>query len=75
MLAFFAGQGAIQVIPPKANRVVQRDYDRPLYKERHWIERFIGKIKQFRRVFSRFDQYARTYLHFIYFMCVLIWLR
>ena len=75
VLAFFESQGAIPVIPPKANRVVQRDYERPLYKERNRIERFIGKIKQFRRVFSRFDKYARTYLHFIHFACALIWLR
>ena len=75
VLAFFESQGTIPVIPPKANRVVQRDYDRQLYKERHLIECFIGKIKQFRRVFSRFDKYARSYLHFIHFACALIWLR
>lgn len=75
VLAFFENQGTIPVIPPKANRVVQRDYDRQLYKERNLIECFIGKIKQFRRVFSRFDKYARSYLHFIHFACVLIWLR
>jgi transposase len=75
VLAFFESQGTIPVIPPKANRVVQRDYDRQLYKERNWIERFIGRIKQFRRVFSRFDKSARTYLHFIHFACALIWLR
>ena len=62
VLAFFTGQGAIPVIPPKANRVAQREYDRQVYKERNRIERFIGKIKQFRRIFSRFDKYARTYL-------------
>jgi transposase len=75
VLAFFADQGTIPVIPPKANRVVQRDYDRQVYKKRNRIERFIGKLKQFRRVFSRFDKYARTYLHFIHFACALIWLR
>ena len=75
VLAFFTSQDAIPVIPPKANRVVQRDYDRQLYKERNLIERFIGKIKQFRRAFSRFDKYARSYLHFIHFACVLIWFR
>jgi transposase len=72
---FFESQGTISVIPPKANRVVQREYDRDLYKERNLVECFIGKIKQFRRVFSRFDKYARTYLHFIHFACVLISLR
>jgi transposase len=75
VLEFFQSQGTIPVIPPKANRVVQRDYDRDIYKERNLIERFIGKIKQFRRVFSRFDKYARTYLHFIHFACALISLR
>lgn len=75
VLAFFESQGTTPVIPPKANRVVRRDYDRQLYKERNLIERFIGKIKQFRRVFSRFDKYARSYLHFIHFACALIWLR
>jgi transposase len=75
VLAFFENQGTIPVIPPKANRVVQRDHDANFIKERNWIERFIGKIKQFRRVFSRFDKYARTCLHFIHFACVLIWLR
>lgn len=75
VLAFFENQGTIPVIPPKANRVVQRDYDRPLYKERNLIECFIGRIKQFRRVFSRFDKYAHTYLHFIHFACALIWSR
>jgi hypothetical protein len=43
VLAFFERQGTIPVIPPKANRVVQRDYDRQLYKERNLIERFIGQ--------------------------------
>ena len=75
VLEFFESQGTIPVIPPKANRVVQREYDREIYKERNLVERFIGKIKQFRRVFSRFDKYARTYLHFIHFACVLISLR
>lgn len=75
VLEFFESQGTIPVIPPKTNRVVQREYDREVYKERNLVERFMGKIKQFRRVFSRFDKYAQTYLHFIHFACVLISLR
>lgn len=38
-----------------------------MYKERHAIECFFGKIKQFRRIFSRFDKSARSYLAFLYF--------
>jgi transposase len=68
-------QGIIPVIPPKSNRKHQRDYDRHIYKERHLIECFIGKLKQFRRVFSRFDKIAANFMHFIRFAAALIWLR
>jgi transposase len=67
--------GAEAVIPPRANRIEQRDYDKHLYKERHLVECFINKIKQYRRVFSRFEKYARRYLGFLSFVGVLIWLR
>lgn len=37
--------GAIAVIPPRRNRVVQRSYDRHLYKDRNLVERFFNRIK------------------------------
>lgn len=61
------------VIPPKAKQ--PRQYDTWRYRERHLIECFIGKIKHFRRVFSRFDKLARRYLGFLQLTCSLIWLR
>ena len=42
--------GAVPVIPPRANRRDSRDYDVDLYKERHIVECFINKIKQYRRI-------------------------
>ncbi len=63
------------VIPPKANRKEQREYDKEFYKERHLIENFFNKIKQYRRVFSRFEKLSRNYLAFCQFASVLIWLR
>ena len=68
-------QGIIPVIPPKSNRKNPRDYDRHVYKERHLIECLIGKLKQFRRVFSRFDKTAVNFMNFIRFAATLIWLR
>jgi hypothetical protein len=41
------------VIPPRANRSSLRDYDRPLYGERHLVENFFAKIKQFRAIATR----------------------
>lgn len=68
-------KGIRAVIPPKKNRLVQRDYDRHLYRERHLIECFIGKIKQYRRVFSRFEKLSKNCLGFLSFVSALVWLR
>ena len=63
------------VVPPKKNRKLQREYDAHIYKERHVVECFFGKIKHFRRVFSRFDKAARNYLSFVSLACAHVWLR
>lgn len=67
--------GAEAVIPPRASRKEQRDYDKHWYKERHLVECFINKIKHYRRIFSRFDKLAGRYLGFLSFVGALIWLR
>jgi transposase len=63
------------VIPSKINRKIQRLIDTDLYKERHLIECCIGKLKHFRRVFSRFDKLAKNYLSFVQFASTIVWLR
>jgi transposase len=67
--------GAIATIPPTENRTAPRGCDYAAYKERHLIECFIGKLKYFRRVFSRFDKYARRYRACVHFASMTIWLR
>lgn len=68
-------QGMQPVIPPRSNRVAPRHCDWFVYKERHLIECFFGKIKHYRRVFSRFEKLSRNYMGFIRFVSALIWLR
>jgi len=68
-------RGCDMAIPPKKSRNYQRDYDKHLYKERHLIECFMGKIKHFRRVFSRFDKTMRNFKAFLYFAAAHVWLR
>jgi transposase len=75
LLLTITQKGAETVIPPKSNRKEQRDYDKELYKERHLVECFIGKLKHFRRCFARFDKLARNYLSFLHFASTLIWLK
>jgi transposase len=67
--------GAQPVIPSKKIAKQPLPYDAWRYRERHLIECFIGKIKHFRRVFSRFDKLARRYLGFLQLTSSLIWLR
>ncbi len=75
-LTYIAGHmHATATIPPRKSRVVQRECDYAAYKERHLVECFIGKLKHFRRIFSRFDKYARRFLAFIHFACTFIWLK
>lgn len=66
--------GAMAVIPPKRNRVVQRSYDRHLYKDRNLVERFFNRIKQFRRIATRYEKLARNYLSFLHLVCAYIWI-
>ena len=62
------------VIPNKCN-TKNYFYDRFIYQDRYKIECFFSKIKQFRRIFSRFDKSARNYLSFLSFVGAFLWLR
>jgi len=55
-------RGITPVIPPKANRKVQRACDYALYCERNLVERFFNKLKHFRAIATRYDKLARNFL-------------
>ena len=74
-IEFILAQQAVPVIPPKANRKSQREYDHWRYRERHLVECFMNKIKHYRRIFSRFDKLASRYLGFLSLVSTLVWLR
>lgn len=63
------------VIPPRSNRINPCEYDAFQYSERHVIECFFGKIKHYRRIFSRFEKLGRNFLGFLHYVSALIWLR
>jgi transposase len=48
-------------IPPKSNRKIQIPYDTVLYRQRHKIENMFGRLKDWRRVHTRYDRCAHTY--------------
>ena len=63
------------VIPPKANRKLQRDYDKEMYKLRHLIENFFQKLKQFRAIATRYGKRASAFLGGLYLAASIIWLN
>ena len=60
------------VIPPTAQRKIQREYDRELYKQRNQIERLFNRFKQFRHIATRYDKKATNYLGFVYFVAIVL---
>lgn len=61
LLADLDQRGAAAVIPPKADRKVQHDYDVEVYKWRHLVENYFAKIKGFRGIGTRYDKTDRSY--------------
>jgi transposase len=68
-------QGAWANIPPKRNRKDPICFSPYLYRARNLVERFFNKIKQCRRVATRYDKLAANYLAFVKLASIRIWLR
>lgn len=62
------------VIPPKSNRKEQRDYDRDIYKDRNMIERAFNRMKNFRRIATRFEKKAVNFMAMVQLGAICMWL-
>jgi transposase len=60
--AAIIARGAKPVIPNKSNRVVLHPFNKRLYKGRNVIERCFCRLKDFRRIATRYDKLARNFL-------------
>ena len=65
--------GAQVVIPSKKNRTYCRLIDRARYRQRNRVERFFGRLKDFRRLATRYEKTAASYLGFVHFFAALCW--
>lgn len=54
-------RGTTPCIPPTRNRKVQLPYDKVLYRQRHRIENAFGRLKDWRRIATRYDRCAHTF--------------
>ena len=73
--AVAAKKGAWANIPPRCNRKEPTCFSPHLYRARNLVERFFNKIKQCRRVATRYDKLAANYLAFIQLASIRLWLR
>ena len=67
--------GAWANIPPRRNRNDVLCFSPYLYRARNLVERFFNKIKQCRRVATRYDKLAANYRVFIQLASIRLWLR
>ncbi|MDP3847598.1 MAG: transposase, partial [Pseudomonas sp.] len=66
--------GAEAVIPSRGSRLKPRKLDRHIYKARNLVERFFQKLKQYRRIATRYERPARNYQSMLSLVSVVIWL-
>ena len=74
LVTLIKGVGAQAVIPPRSHRTEQRAYDRHVYKDRNLVERFFNRLKQFRRIATRYEKLANNFIALLNLVCAYIWL-
>ena len=62
------------VIPTKADEVPDPTFDRVAYRERNVVERLINRLKQWRRIATRYEKRAANYLAMLTLAAILLWL-
>jgi transposase len=73
--AKLVAKGIDPVIPPKANRLEILVYDKAQYKQRNKVERLFNKMKQCRRIATRYEKLKATFLGFVILALIVIMLR
>jgi transposase len=75
VLDLIVRSGARASIPSCSRRIVRRSVDPAIYRQRNLIERFFCRIKQFRRIATRFDKLARNFRAAVLLAATRLWLR
>ena len=73
--AMIEAQDAVPIIPDRSTAKTPHAFSRELYRLRNRVERFFNKLKQFRRIATRYEKLAANYLAMIKIATICIWLR
>jgi len=72
--AYLRRRGIRQTIPHKVNEYRTGPFDRAMYRSRNLVERLINRLKQFRRVATRYEKRADNYLAMLLLATLTLWL-
>ena len=67
--------GMTPVIPPRRSRLINRVYDRYLYKLRHLVENAFLKLKQWRGIASSYSKRTDSFLAVVQIRCIAVWAK
>lgn len=67
--------GTFPVIAAKADRRERPTFRPELYRERNRIERLVNRLKQFRRIATRYEKTARNFLAFTHLAAIVLWTK
>ncbi len=67
-------RGILPIIPPKANRRDPAAYNFWRYRDRNQVERLFNRLKQSRRIATRYDKTASSFLGFLSLAAARLWL-
>lgn len=70
---FLAKRGTRAVIPNNPRRKNVQPFDADLYRDRNVIERTMGRLKDWRRIATRYDALSANYASAVALACALIW--
>ena len=70
-----AHSGKSAVIPPRKNRKNPAEYDKELYKQRHKIENFFSRLKDYRGIATRYDKTAVNFLSGVCLAAAMLWIN
>ena len=73
LTASIAEQGAEAVIPCNPTRKTIIPYDAVAYRQRNLIERMFGRLKDFRRIATRYDKLGRNFFSAVLIAAIVIW--
>ncbi len=67
-------KGVGAVIPTKSNQRASPRFDREAYRKRSLVERCVGRLKEKRRVATRYEKLAKSHLAMLHLAAILMWI-